>query len=275
MKDNTMKSSFLLLSLCSLSVLLPVCAQDETTVEQPSAQTQSFDNLTFDDAVYLVSYMRFNILDWHCKEELSLIWDLLQEEQAAIIKSAEPDLSLVTAYYKEHEYCHPARLDESMRYHAVRDMFNIALYRFIYKTAFIQAYQGDPIAEEMLLFKNILTQNEYDKVHHWIRINRSKKDLVYLPHSIREKVIAFVKQLSFDELMTCLIWQSVCIQEKYNQDIFINGAPSETDILTLNQKVRSIFEQQDQPERKALTRFLYSDQELKNMYLNSKNFSVE
>ncbi len=270
-----MKSKFLLLSLCSLSVLLPVYAQNEAHTEQQATQAQSFDNLTFDDAIYLVSYMRFNILDGHYKEEWSLIWDLLHEEQAAIIKSSEPNLSLVAEYYKEREYCHPARLDESIRYHAARDMFNIALYRFIYKTAFMQAYQRDPNAEEVLLFKNILTQNEYDKAHHWIRINRSKKDLIYLPCSIREKVITFVKQLTFDELMTCLIWQSVCIQEKYNRDIFSNGAPSETDIFTLNQKVRSIFEQQEQPERRALMRFLYSDQELKNMYTNGMKFSVE
>lgn len=273
MKDNTMKSNFLLLSFCSLLALSPLYAQDEVHAEEQTAQT--FDNLTFDDAVYLVSYMRFNLLDLQYKEELSLIWDLLQEEQAAIIKASEPNLSLVTTYYKEREYCHPARLDESIRYHAVRDMFNIALYRFMYKTAFMQAYQGDSNAEEMLLFKNILNQNEYDKAHHWIRINRSKKDLVYLPYSIREKVIAFVKSLSFDELMSWLMMQSVCIQEKYNRDIFSNGAPSETDIFMLNQKIRSIFEQQDQPERRALTRFLYSDQELKNMYTNGTNFSVE
>src|SRR5437868_2371632 len=124
-----------------------------------------------------------------------IIADLLENERETIIKRNNIKLPLVADYYMEREFVIPEWRDDSIRSHAVRDFYNIVLYRLIYKMTFEKIIYCDPNSEEVLLFKNTLTPRAFDEACHWIQVGSNPVSLHQFPTSVIEKALEFAKQL--------------------------------------------------------------------------------
>jgi hypothetical protein len=265
-----------LLFVGSMLIGMPLCAQNEPMSDLQTRYSQVLESLTFDDVAYILMYLRFSALHEKKELEMGIISDLLHDEQNAILMRNNIKLPPVDAYYADREFVTPEWRDNSIRSHAVRDLYTIVLYRLIYKMTYEKIIQHDPNSEEMLLFKNMLTPRAFDEAYHWIQVGSNPATISMFPLSIQEKVLAFVKQLSFDEAVTWLIAGTLLLKYERGIRFQVTGemwASSTDGAVLLNQKMRQLIEQQELPERRALARFLWTDQEITNLRTNGEFLS--
>ncbi len=218
--------------------------------------------------------------------------DITRELGEDIIQQNNIDLQRVAEHLIARPHCgfakakveDPKRFDRCVRYHAVKDFLDIELYRHIYTITFEKVIHYDSNSEEILLFKNILTPREFAETRHWIQAEGNTADLYSFSVSspkkalvlIKDKVYEIVNQASFDEAFLWLMFYGFRFQDEYTK-LKVAGFEKATspvdfsskeDMLSLNQQLRTIIEQQELPERRALTRFLRSYEEIINAHTN-------
>lgn len=242
-----------------------------TSVASPSAADtlsvpKTHISMTLDDACVLLGYMSLCRVHYHPDKEAAwfIILDLVNNELDSVLKRSKLDLTRVAAYYN----LRGGSDDETVRFWAARDLLNIALYRFIYERIAANITYLDPQSEEVLVLKNIPTPRTYAEAHSWLS-NYVGISFFSLP--LKEHLIAYAKQLTFDEsilwlLHGFLVPRGEKMDRVYAYDHVVND--SENGLILLVQAVRNTIEQQESPERKALVRYLLTDQEITNALSN-------
>lgn len=267
-----------------LASALSMYAQDPVVSDAQNEQSQELDSKSaFYCAAHALVSMRLgrdNVLAAIVRAGRDVSVELRED----IINNNKINLSPVADHLVSLPYCgfakakveDPERFDRGVRYHAVNDFWEIQLYRFIYKMTFEKVMHCDSNSEEILLFKNILTPREFGEAHHWIQTESDIVDLSMFPISM-ENVLMIVNQSSFEEAFICLMLHGFRFKDEHDalQMSFFSGVDlsSQEAVLSINQRIRSIIEQQELPERRALARFLYSDQEYINLRINEQQLS--
>jgi hypothetical protein len=269
-----------------LASVLSVHAQDPVVSDAQNEHSQVLDSKSaFYCAAHALVSMRLgsgrdNVLAAIMRAGRDVSVELRED----IINNNKINLSPVADHLVSLSYCgfakakveEPERFDCAVRYHAVNDFWEIQLYRFIYKMTFEKVMHCDSNSEEILLFKNILTPREFGEAHHWIQTESDIVDLSMFPISMKN-VLMIVNQSSFEEAFICLMLHGFRFKDEHDalQMSFFSGVDlsSQEAVLSINQRIRSVIEQQGLPERRALTRLLHTDQEVANGYNNSKLLS--
>lgn len=245
---------------CLCSVFFSIHTQD-LSIANDAQLSNKFENLTLNDAIYIISHSRCSELFCHKGSELGII-------QSLIFKCAEAgDLNLIIDFNT---------LAMSQKDQVIRNLFKITLYRLIYQTAFSKAMFFDQDSHEILLLKTLTTPQSFQDRYAWMNINSNPIDFHLFPTLIEEKMLHFVKELTFNESIALLIFDGMPKEQKDLTESALEAiwpTLSDEDLISLNTVIRAIVAKQTAPEHQALALLLYSDREWSNWLYNSKLLS--
>lgn len=247
-----MSRSFILTYICSISMGLSLHTQDQIS-EKPFVTTSKKSlNFSFEDAFTVLVTLKSHELFFRKYFEIGTLLELVHGPQ----------------------YLSCTSLD-----HEPQDKYFILfsrIYSFLYHNAYSKVIFCSENAPEILLFKTIVTPKEFTKK----TLNNDSTNIFSQEFDIAliEKLIHLTRDFTFDDLFSCCLAMNMLTQE--NQEL-VRTVPNPThldlslaDVLYTNRALRTVIEQQKLPERRALARFLFSDQQALNFIGNARSLSL-